>query len=269
MEQNPEPVAGRAGARRVRGRRRARVRAEPVGVPAVEAHAGLAIEQAHVDGWLGTTSSARVRFRRDHGRGSRLLRRRRGDGPAGVPAGPARHGSARPPFPAERGVYNRPTVVNNVETLCNMGFIAKHGPTRTRPSARTRDQRLEADVLQRAVRQPDGLRGPIRDVDARTVRARRRRPQGRPSIKAVQLGGPLGGILPASQLDTPFDFDALAAEGCMVGHGSILAFDDHADMREVARHLLRFGAHESCGKCFPCRIGLKRAYDSSPPTAGR
>jgi NADH:ubiquinone oxidoreductase subunit F (NADH-binding) len=81
------------------------------------------------------------------------------------------------------------------------------------------------------------------------------------SIKALQLGGPLGGILPASKLDTAFDFDALAAEGCMVGHGSILAFDDQTDMRAVAIHLLRFGAHESCGKCFPCRIGLQRAYD--------
>ena len=80
-------------------------------------------------------------------------------------------------------------------------------------------------------------------------------------LKALQIGGPLGGILPAARLDTPFDFDALAAEGCMLGHGGILAFDDRTDMRAVATHLLRFGAHESCGKCFPCRIGLKRAHE--------
>ena len=77
----------------------------------------------------------------------------------------------------------------------------------------------------------------------------------------MQIGGPLGGILPASLLDTPFDFDPLAAVGCMVGHGSILAFDERTDMREVCRHLLGFGAHESCGKCFPCRIGLRRAHE--------
>ena len=77
----------------------------------------------------------------------------------------------------------------------------------------------------------------------------------------MQIGGPLGGILPGWLLDTPFDFDALAAVGCMVGHGSIVAFDDTTDMRAVARHLLRFGAHESCGKCFPCRIGLRRAHE--------
>ena len=81
------------------------------------------------------------------------------------------------------------------------------------------------------------------------------------SVKAVQIGGPLGGILPASRLDAVFDFEPLVAEGCMVGHGGIVGFDDRTDMRDVARHLLHFGADESCGKCFPCRIGLRRAHE--------
>ena len=80
-------------------------------------------------------------------------------------------------------------------------------------------------------------------------------------IKALQIGGPLGGILPASLLDTPFDFDDLAAVGCMLGHGGIVAFDETTDMRALATHLLHFGAAESCGKCFPCRIGLRRAHE--------
>jgi NADH:ubiquinone oxidoreductase subunit F (NADH-binding) len=80
-------------------------------------------------------------------------------------------------------------------------------------------------------------------------------------LKAIQIGGPLAGILPASQLDVAFDFAPLAELGCMVGHGGIVAFDERTNMRDVARHLLRFGAHESCGKCFPCRIGLRRAHD--------
>ena len=80
-------------------------------------------------------------------------------------------------------------------------------------------------------------------------------------IKALQIGGPLGGILPGWKLETAFDFDALAAEGCMVGHGGIVAFEEPTDMRAVAKHLLHFGAAESCGKCFPCRIGLARAHD--------
>jgi NADH:ubiquinone oxidoreductase subunit F (NADH-binding) len=80
-------------------------------------------------------------------------------------------------------------------------------------------------------------------------------------LKALQIGGPLGGILPAAQMDVAFDFDPLAQLGCMLGHGGIVAFDAETDMRELARHLLRFGAHESCGKCFPCRIGLRRAHE--------
>ena len=89
----------------------------------------------------------------------------------------------------------------------------------------------------------------------------------------MQIGGPLAGILPASLLDTPFDFDALAAVGCMVGHGGVVAFDETTDMRALARHLLHFGAAESCGKCFPCRIGLRRAFEmfdaASPVDRGR
>ncbi len=169
--------------------------------------------------------------------------------------------SARPPFPAERGWHGKPTVVHNVETLCNIPYIARRGadaycglsPGATPGSKLVcLNDRFERPGLYEVrfgtpvSRICNELGGGLKD--------------GR-EIKAVQIGGPLGGILPASLLDTPFDFDELAAEGCMVGHGSILAFDDRTDMRELARHLLEFGAHESCGKCFPCRIGLQRAFE--------
>jgi NADH:ubiquinone oxidoreductase subunit F (NADH-binding)/NADH:ubiquinone oxidoreductase subunit E len=168
--------------------------------------------------------------------------------------------SARPPFPAQSGLHGMPTVVNNVETLCNVPFVAARGadayralsPGATPGSklvcfnerfARPGVYEVSFGVSMREL--CEELAGGLRDGRA---------------IKAVQIGGPLGGILPASRLDTAFDFDALAAEGCMLGHGGILAFDDETSMRDVARHLLRFGAHESCGKCFPCRIGLQRAH---------
>lgn len=170
--------------------------------------------------------------------------------------------SARPPFPAERGVYGRPTVVNNIETLANIPFIATHGAEAYHalsPDSETAGSKLvsfnERFVRPTVVEVPFGL--PVRELCDRVAGGMR----DGCVLKAVQIGGPLGGILPASKLDTAFDFDALAAEGCMVGHGSILAFDDRSDMRAVATHLLRFGAHESCGKCFPCRIGLRRAHD--------
>jgi NADH:ubiquinone oxidoreductase subunit F (NADH-binding)/NADH:ubiquinone oxidoreductase subunit E len=168
--------------------------------------------------------------------------------------------SARPPFPAQRGVHGMPTVVNNVETLCNMPFVALRGadayralsPDATPGSKLVCFNERFAKPGVYEVRFGMTMRELCEDV-AGGLRDGR-------SIKALQIGGPLAGILPASLLDTPFDFDALANEGCMVGHGGILAFDDRTSMRDVARHLLRFGAHESCGKCFPCRIGLQRAH---------
>jgi NADH:ubiquinone oxidoreductase subunit F (NADH-binding) len=170
--------------------------------------------------------------------------------------------SARPPFPAERGVHGLPTVVNNVETLANMPFIASEGAAAYRdlsPDTETAGSKLvcfnERFARPTVVEVPFGLT--VRELCEEVAGGLR----DGATIKAVQIGGPLGGILPASRLDTRFDFDALAAEGCMVGHGSILAFDEETEMRDVARHLLRFGAEESCGKCFPCRIGLRRAYE--------
>jgi NADH:ubiquinone oxidoreductase subunit F (NADH-binding)/NADH:ubiquinone oxidoreductase subunit E len=169
--------------------------------------------------------------------------------------------SARPPFPAERGYHGKPTVVHNVETLCNIPFIALHGAeayAALSPGA-TPGTKLVClnDRFQRPGLYEVRFGTPVSeicdDLGGGLVDGR--------SIKAVQIGGPLGGILPAWKLDTPFDFDELAAEGCMVGHGSILAFDDRTDARALARHLLQFGAHESCGKCFPCRIGLQRAFE--------
>ncbi len=167
--------------------------------------------------------------------------------------------SARPPFPAERGLYGAPTVVNNVETLANIPFIALRGADTYRGLSPGASAGSKLVCFNERFASPgvyevrfgetlrelcEGLAGGIGG-----------------GIKAVQIGGPLGGILPSWKLDTAFDFHALAAEGCMVGHGSIVGFDERTDMRALARHLLRFGAHESCGKCFPCRIGLRRAHE--------
>jgi len=169
--------------------------------------------------------------------------------------------SARPPFPAERGYHGKPTVVHNVETLCNVPFIALHGAEAYKALSPGATPGTKLVCLNDRFERPGlyevrfGM--PVSEIcnelGGGLVDGH--------SIKAVQIGGPLGGILPASKLDTPFDFDELAAEGCMVGHGGILAFDERTDARALARHLLRFGAHESCGKCFPCRIGLQRAFE--------
>lgn len=231
----------------------------PRSKPALEA----AAEQARADGWLGSDirgSGFDFDVTIVEGAGSYVV----GEETALLACLQGLRGtvSARPPFPAERGVYGLPTVVNNTETLANMPFIALHGAQAYQalsPDSESNGSKLvcfnERFVRPSVYEVPFGmsLRQLCEDV-AGGLRDGRR-------IKAIQIGGPLGGILPASKLDTPFDFDALAAEGCMVGHGSICAFDDQTDIRALAVHLLRFGAHESCGKCFPCRIGLRRAHD--------
>jgi NADH:ubiquinone oxidoreductase subunit F (NADH-binding)/NADH:ubiquinone oxidoreductase subunit E len=231
----------------------------PLSKPALDA----AVEQAHADGWLGENilgSGFDFDITIVEGAGSYVV----GEETALLACLQGLRGtvSARPPFPAERGVFGCPTVVNNTETLANIPFVAANGSDAYHalsPNSAITGSKLvcfnECFNRPTVFEVPFGLTmhelcedvaGGLRD--------------GR-SIKALQIGGPLAGILPASRLDTPFEFDALAAEGCMVGHGSILAFDDQTNMRDVARHLLHFGADESCGKCFPCRIGLRRAVE--------
>jgi formate dehydrogenase iron-sulfur subunit len=83
---------------------------------------------------------------------------------------------------------------------------------------------------------------------------------GRP-IKAVQVGGPLGGVIPASLLDAPLGFEELDAVGALLGHGGVVAWDDSVDPRDIAIHLFEFCDAESCGKCFPCRIGGRRGLE--------
>lgn len=169
--------------------------------------------------------------------------------------------SARPPYPAQSGLFGMPTVVNNIESLSNIAFIALRGAGDYRALSPGASPGSKLVCFNERFARPGVYEvrfgTPLRELCEELAGGM----AGGRSIKALQIGGPLGGILPASLLDTPFDFGALAAEGCMLGHGSILAFDESTSMRAVARHLLRFGAHESCGKCFPCRIGLQRAHE--------
>ena len=169
--------------------------------------------------------------------------------------------SARPPFPAQRGLHGMPTVVNNVETLCNIPHIAARGAEAYRALSLCDTPGTKLVCFNERFERPGVYEVPF----GMTVRALCEDVAGGlrdgREIKALQIGGPLGGILPAAKLDTVFDFDPLTAEGCMLGHGGIVGFDDRTDMRAVAKHLLRFGADESCGKCFPCRIGLRRAEE--------
>jgi bidirectional [NiFe] hydrogenase diaphorase subunit len=230
----------------------------PLSKPALDA----AVAQAHADGLLGEDilgSGFAFDITIVEGAGSYVV----GEETALLACLQGLRGtvSARPPFPAQRGVFGMPTVVNNVETLCNVPFVAREGADAYKalsPGATSgsklicfNERFVRPGVYEvrfgTSIRELcEDLAGGLRDGH---------------TIKALQIGGPLAGILPARLLDTALDFDALAAHGCMLGHGGIVAFDEQTRMRDVARHLLHFGAAESCGKCFPCRIGLRRAHE--------
>ncbi len=167
----------------------------------------------------------------------------------------------RPPLPAVEGLFGQPTVVNNllsyaaVPTILAEGaaFYANYGMGRSRG---TMPLQLAGNIRQGGlVEKAFGitLREAIEGFGGGTA-------SGRP-IRAVQVGGPLGSYLPDALLDTPIDYEALAAVKGMLGHGGIVVFDDTVDMARQARFAMEFCAAESCGKCTPCRIGSTRGVE--------
>ncbi len=169
--------------------------------------------------------------------------------------------TARPPFPAEKGLFERPTIVNNVETLANLGWIMRHGGDAYAAMGIGKSRGTKAISINELFARPGMYEipfgTPLREVLMKHGGGMK---SGRP-IKAVQVGGPLGGILPDALLDTPIGFDELDAVGGLLGHGGVVAWDDTVDVRDIAIHLFEFCDAESCGKCFPCRIGGRRGWE--------
>jgi len=165
----------------------------------------------------------------------------------------------RPPHPAERGLFDMPTLVHNVQTLGAVPWIMRNGATAF-AAIGTPDS---PGTILVQVRTPSGdgiaevpLGTPLRDV----IGLGGRLPASR-SIKAVLVGGPSGGLLPPDLLDTPYAFDTLRAAGAHVGSGSVVVADDRACIVDLARLLTRFCASEACGKTIPCRIGTRRLVE--------
>ncbi len=169
--------------------------------------------------------------------------------------------TARPPFPAEKGLFEKPTVVNNVETLANLGWIIRHGGDVYASHGFSKSRGTKALSLNERFNKPGMFEVPfgisMRDILEKLGGGMK---TGRP-IKAMQIGGPLGGVLPDSLFDTPLGFEELDQRGALLGHGGIVAWDDSVDVRDIAIHLFEFCDAESCGKCFPCRIGGRRGLE--------
>jgi NADH:ubiquinone oxidoreductase subunit F (NADH-binding) len=166
----------------------------------------------------------------------------------------------RPPYPTTAGLFNRPTLVHNIETLMNVLWIATHGAEAYRALGISSSRGTKVVCLNSLFRRP-GLYEiefgwTVRRIVDELGGGLRTGP-----IKGVIIGGPLAGILPPSLFDTPFGFDELRSVGASVGHGGVIAFDDRTSVLELAREVFAFGAFESCGKCTPCRLGTRDVED--------
>lgn len=167
----------------------------------------------------------------------------------------------KPPLPAISGLFGKPTVVNNVISLASVPIILDKGGEFYKNYGMGRSRGTLPIQLAGNLKHPGlielafgiSLRELLYDFGGGSA-------SGRP-IKAVQVGGPLGAYLPESQFDTPLDYEAFAAIWAVLGHGGVVAFDDTADMAEMARYSMEFCKIESCGKCTPCRIGSTRGME--------
>ncbi len=167
----------------------------------------------------------------------------------------------RPPFPAERGLWGRPTAVNNVETFAMVPWIIRHGPEAfaalgTDASKGTKVFSLAGKVVRGGlIEVPMGITVDeiVRDIGGGVQDGKR--------FKAVQIGGPSGGCIPAALGRTRVDYEELAATGCIMGSGGLVVLDDSDCMVDLARYFMTFIQAESCGQCAPCRVGTRRMLE--------
>jgi NADH-quinone oxidoreductase subunit F len=167
----------------------------------------------------------------------------------------------RPPFPAEFGLWGRPTLINNVETLALVPWIMRHGAEKFAAIGTAKSKGTKVFALAGNIRRgglievPMGvtIREIIEEIGGGVPEGRR--------FKAVQIGGPSGGCVPARLAETPVDYESLRSVGAIMGSGGMVVLDDSACMVDIARYFLRFTQDQSCGKCTFCRIGTRRMLD--------
>jgi NADP-reducing hydrogenase subunit HndC len=167
----------------------------------------------------------------------------------------------RPPYPAERGLWGKPTLINNVETFANIVPIVSNGgewyaSIGTPKSSGTKAFALAGKIKNTGlIEVPMGttLRQIIFDIGGGVPDGKR--------FKAAQTGGPSGGCIPEEHLDVPVDFESVVKLGSIMGSGGLIVMDESSSMVDVARFFMEFCMDESCGKCVPCRVGTKQMYD--------
>lgn len=170
---------------------------------------------------------------------------------------------ARPPFPTTSGLFGRPTVVNNVESVATVPWIVEYGGSTYSALGRGGEHGQRLVCVNATFTRPGVFEVPL-GIPLRAIveDLAGGLPEGR-QLRALQVGGPLGGFLDPTQLDLPMTGPALASAGVALGHASLLGFDDSIPGRAVLKHLWRFAAAESCGTCSPCRVGSRRGLEFS------
>ena len=169
--------------------------------------------------------------------------------------------TARPPYPTERGLFDRPTLINNVETLVSVPWIVAHGGAAYAALGFSKSRGTKALSLNSLFNRPGLYEVEFGVTVRQIVEEIGGGLRSGAKLKGVLIGGPIIGMIPPHLIDTPLGFEELAAIGAGVGHGGVVAFDEHTSIPELVEHVFSFGAYESCGKCTPCRSGSGRIKD--------
>lgn len=166
----------------------------------------------------------------------------------------------RPPFPAQKGLFNKPTTVNNVETLAALHYIISKGGEAWKAIGTERSSGTKLVSLDSFFNNPG-----MYEVEMGTPLSYVINELGggfKSDVKAVQIGGPLGGLVPVSKIeDLTVDFESFSKNGFLLGHASVVSVPEDYPIMKFIEHLFDFAAYESCGKCFPCRLGTKRGQE--------
>ena len=167
----------------------------------------------------------------------------------------------RPPFPAESGLWGKPTLINNVETYASVPWILRHGAAEFAKLGTASSKGTKVFALAGKVRRGGLIEVPMGITIREVVDEIGGGVAGDRIFKAVQVGGPSGGCIPAQLADTPIDYEALAEVGAIMGSGGLVVLDDLDCMVDIARYFLAFTQDQSCGKCTLCRVGTRRMLD--------